>query len=248
MSNDPQSHEAELARLADGSLPGARAAELRDQVLQSPELSAALAEQERAVALVRSADPPAPDSLRRWVDEQSRAAAPARRRRHRRMTFAVPAVAAVAAAVIAVIMIAGNNSGPTLDQTSHLATASAVAGPPAIARGNPVVLNISNAGIPFPNWEPINWRPVGARVDRIRGRTIVTVFYKAPQGYRVGYAIVDGAPIKVSGGVTKWSDGVRYTFVSFGSTRAVTWEREGHTCVIAGHEINDQTLLHLASV
>ncbi len=250
MSKDPQSHEAELARLADGSLPEPRATELRAQVSQSAELSGALAEQESAIALVRGADPPAPDSLRRWVDDQTRAAAaaPSRRRSHRRITFALPAVALVAAAVIAVIMIASTSGAPTLEQTSRLALAGAVAGPPPVASGDPVVLKIGNAGIRFPSYQATDWRPIGARVDRVVGRTIVTVFYKTPGGNRVGYAIVSGSPIHVKGGVPKWVEGVKFTFVSYGATRLVTWERQGHTCVIAGRGVNDQTLLHLANV
>jgi hypothetical protein len=249
MTNDPQSPEAELARLADGSLPEARAAELRAQVSQSPELAGALAEQERAIALVRSAAPPAPDSLRHWLDEQTRAAAPARRRPRLRLAFGLPAAAALAAAVAAVIVIAGGNgsSAPSLEQTSHLAVAQAVSGPPAVAQGDPVVLNVSNGGIAFPNWRrTLNWRPVGARVDELAGRTIVTVFYKAPRRYRVGYAIVSGSPLHVKGGVARWHDGVKFTFVSYGKTRVVTWERRGHTCVIAGRNVDDETLLHLA--
>ena len=65
MSNEPQSPEAELARLADGSLPDTRAAELRAEVAKSPQLEQALAEQKRALVLVLSADPPAPAIIRR---------------------------------------------------------------------------------------------------------------------------------------------------------------------------------------
>ena len=249
MSNEPQSPEAELARLADGSLPEARAVELRAQVAQSPQLQQTLAEQERALALIRSADPPVPDSLRRWVDEQTRAAAPARRRPRLRIGFALPAIAALAVVIAALVVVAsGGSSAPTLQQTSRLALAPATSGPPAAAAGDPVVLTVGNAGVPFPNWQQtLGWRPVGTRVDHVAGRTIVTVFYKAQQGYRVGYAIVSGAPIKVKGATTKWRHGVKYTFLSLSDVRAVTWERQGHTCVIAGREVDDETLLHLAS-
>jgi hypothetical protein len=254
MSTNPQFPEAELARLADGSLPEARAAELRAEIAESPQLQQAIAEQERALALVRSAsDTPAPDSLRRWVDEQARAATPARQRPRPRLRigFAVPAIAALAAAVVVVVVVAtgGSSSGPSLDQTSRLALAAASSGPPAVVQGDPVALNVSNAGIEFPNWQPtLGWRATGARVDKVAGRTIVTVFYTAPKSYRVGYAIVSGSPITVKGGVTRWHHGVKYTFVSYGRTRLVTWERQGHTCVIAGRSVDDETLLHLATV
>jgi len=52
------------------------------------------------------------------------------------------------------------------------------------------------------------WRAVGARVDRLSSRSVVTVFYANPRGQRVGYAIVGGAPLSVSGGTTTTKDGI----------------------------------------
>ena len=61
MPDDPLFPEAELARLADGSLTPERAAQLRREIAADPELRAALAEQERAVARLRAIDvPPRP--------------------------------------------------------------------------------------------------------------------------------------------------------------------------------------------
>ncbi len=248
MSNDPQSPEAELARLADGSLPETRAAELRAQVAESPQLRQALAEQERALALVRSADPPAPDSLRRWVDEQARAAAPARRRPRLRIGFALPAIAVAVVAIAALVVVAsGGSSAPTLDQTTHLALASAVAPAPSVSPGNPAVLTDTAAGIPFPNWGPTGWKPSGARVDKVAGRTIMTVFYTDPAGNRVGYAIVGGAPIEVKGGIKQTIGGVEYTFLTIGSAQLVTWVQSGHTCVVAGRGVSHGTLRDLVT-
>jgi hypothetical protein len=248
MSNDPQSPEAELARLADGSLPETRAAELRAQVAQSPQLRQALAEQERALALVRMADPPAPDSLRRWVDEQTRAAAPARKRPRLRIGFALPAIAALAVVIAALVVVAsGGSSAPTLQQTTHLALAAAVAPAPSVSPGNPAILTDTAAGIPFPNWGPAGWKPSGARVDKVAGRTIMTVFYTDPNGSKVGYAIVGGAPVKVSGGTTQNVGGVEYTFLTIGSAHLVTWVQSGHTCVVAGRDVSHQTLKNLVT-
>ena len=248
MSNEPQSPEAELARLADGSLPETRAAELRAEVAKSPQLEQALAEQKRALALVRSADPPAPDSLRRWVDEQTRAAAPVRQRPRLRIGFALPAIAALAVVIAALVVVAsGGSSAPTLQQTTHVALAAAVAPAPGVAPGDRAVLTETVAGIPFPNWGPTGWKPSGARVDKLAGRTIVTVFYKDPNGNKVGYAIVGGAPIAVKGGTTQNVGGVEYTFLTIGSAHLVTWVQSGHTCVVAGRDVSPQTLLHLVT-
>ncbi len=248
MTNEPQFPEAELARLADGSLPEQRAAELRAEVAKSPQLQQALAEQERAIAFARSAEPQTPDSLRRWVDEQTRAASPVRQRRRLRISFALPAMAVAAAAIAALIIVvsAGSNA-PTLQQTTNLALASRTAPAPSVSPGNRTVLTDTGAGIPFPNWGPTGWKPSGARVDKLGGRTIVTVFYKNPEGAKVGYAIVGGAPIAVNGGTAQDVGGVQYTFLTIGATHLVTWVQSGHTCVVAGRAVSNQTLLHLVT-
>ncbi len=89
---------AELAALADGSLPADRRGELEERVAASEELGGRLAEQQRAVALSQSAaaEVKAPAALRARIEEQ-RQARPARR--PRRVLVAGLAAAAVAGAV-----------------------------------------------------------------------------------------------------------------------------------------------------
>jgi hypothetical protein len=88
---------AELAALADGSLAPKRRAALEARVAESPELAELLAEQERAVVLMRgaAAEVEAPAALRARVD--------ARRTAHRpwapRLVILAGTVAAAAAAV-----------------------------------------------------------------------------------------------------------------------------------------------------
>ena len=249
MSDDPQSPEAELARLADGSLPEARAVELRAQVAESPQLQQALAEQERALALVRSADPPAPDSLRRWVDEQTRAAAPVRQRPRLRIGFALPAIAALAVVIAALVVVAsGGSSAPTLEQTTHVALAAAVAPAPGVSPGNRARADRHGGRHPVPE--------LGAdrlEAERRPGRQgrgphdHDRLLFKDPNGNKVGYAIVGGAPIAVKGGTTQNVGGVDYTFLTIGSAHLVTWVQSGHTCVVAGRDVSPQTLLHLVT-
>jgi anti-sigma-K factor RskA len=114
---------AELAALADGSLPAERRAELEAEVAASPVLADRLAEQERAVALLRGAEDEvdAPAGLRARVEAQR----PARTARApRRLALGGVAVAAVAAAAIAVAVV---SSG------SHGARFQAALGPTALA-------------------------------------------------------------------------------------------------------------------
>jgi hypothetical protein len=89
---------AELAALADGSLPADRRGELEERVAASSELADRLAEQQRAVALAQSAaaEVKAPDRLRAHV-EARRNVRPARR--PARVLVAGVAAAAVVGAV-----------------------------------------------------------------------------------------------------------------------------------------------------
>jgi len=254
MTDEPQFPEVELARLADGSLPASRQAELRAEVKRSPVLARALAEQERTIAMLRSADVPAPDSLRMRVEDLTRAAAVPRRRSHFRLEGALPratalaAVAAVAVVVIVLLAGGGSASGPSLRQTARLALASATMPAPSEGSTKTLSLAVSTAGIPFPYWErSVGWRAIGTRADTLSGRRIVTVFYAGRAGHRVGYAIVPGAPVPVGGGATVRHDGIAFRLLGEGSARLVTWLRSGHTCVIAGREVSDRTLLRLAT-
>jgi hypothetical protein len=89
---------AELAALADGSLPADRRGELAERVAASEELAGRLAEQQRAVALAQSAaaEVKAPDALRTRIEAQRHAHSA---RRPRRVLVAGLAAAAVAGAV-----------------------------------------------------------------------------------------------------------------------------------------------------
>jgi anti-sigma factor RsiW len=257
MTTDPQTPEAELARLADGSLDPKRQDELRAQIQKSPALVRALAEQERAVKLLRStSEIAAPDALRAQLDalvaEPSQPAKPANRKREwprLRLGFALPAMAAVAAAVVAAVLIIGGNgsSGPTLPQAAQAALSASTLPAPADSTTNPAQLDVSVGGIPFPDWSRnIGWRTLGQRNDTLGGRRVVTVFYASHKGTRIGYAIVSGAPINVSGDTTVHEGGTTYTLFNLGNARGITWRREGHTCVIAGRGVSDAKLLALA--
>jgi anti-sigma-K factor RskA len=94
----------ELAALADGSLRADRRAPLEEQVLSSAELAGLLAEQQRAVALARSAAAAvtAPPGLRVRVEAQRHARhSRARARLGLGLAGAAAAVAAVAIGLIA---------------------------------------------------------------------------------------------------------------------------------------------------
>ena len=103
---------AELAALADGSLPPDRRAALEADVAASPELAEQLAEQQRALAFVQSAgdEVETPAALRARVQAQRRAR---RARPTRRLALVGAAAAATAVLAIAIgfAVLGSNGSG-----------------------------------------------------------------------------------------------------------------------------------------
>ncbi|MGZ4354113.1 MAG: anti-sigma factor domain-containing protein [Gaiellaceae bacterium] len=101
---------AEMAALADGSLPRERRAVLEARVAASSGLSAQLREQQRAVALARSATNgiEAPAALRSRIDAQRRVR---RVRLPRRPVLVATAATAVVAVAIGVVVFSSGTSG-----------------------------------------------------------------------------------------------------------------------------------------
>jgi hypothetical protein len=255
MTNELNPPEAELARLADGSLPEPRQAELRAQVQGSPEMATALAEQQRAVSMLRALDQPAPASLRASVEEMTgagdRVGGEHRARRPRvrwRRALVLPGATALAVVIAAIVILAGGGAAtPTVPQAARLALAAATGPAPQVDSTDPGQLNVSAAGIAFPNWATTSrWAPSGMRTDRVGGRTVTTVFYRNPKGVEVGYSISSGAPLPGAHGTTVPLYGATFTLQHIGGGNFITWVRAGHTCVIAGHAVPYATLLALA--
>ncbi len=234
-----------LARLADGSLPASQAGELRAEVQSSPDLAAALAEQEHAVSLLQSLHAPAPPGLRARLEAMTEPR-PSARRPRRRPAMALTAV--LAAAVVVVALLAGRGpgavaGGPTVSQTARLTLAAATVPAPAVDPAHPARLRLAVGGIAFPA-RAGGWAPTGARTDILDGRRIVTVFYGAA-GATIGYAIVSGPALAIPSGPRMTSyDG--YVRAHEDGVTVVTWRRSDHTCVISGRGVSGDTLLALA--
>jgi hypothetical protein len=259
MTDEPDINEAELARLADGSLPESRQAELRAQAQRSTELAAALAEQERAVSMLRALDQPAPARLRTQIEtmvaadaaaevQPAHSGSGAERRRPRwrwRPAFVLPGATALAAvAAVIVVLVSGGTPAPTVPQATHLALASATLPPPPVNPAQPAELKFGVDGVAFPNWESTGYRASGARSDTVRGRRIKTVYY-ATGANRLGYAISSGDALPGARGRTVEQYGVRFTLGHQGAARSITWLRDGHTCVVASRGMSYDGLLQL---
>ena len=113
--------EEELAALADGSLAPEQRAELEARIEASPILADRLAEQERAVGLLRGAgdEVEAPAGLRARLDAQRSARSV---RAPRRLALGGAAAAAVAAAAIVAVVVVGSGSSGTRYQAALGAT------------------------------------------------------------------------------------------------------------------------------
>jgi anti-sigma factor RsiW len=236
--------EAELTRLADGTLPEERRAEVEAYALEHPD---ALAEQRRALALLQAAaDVPAPARLHAHV----RAAAHARAKRRRfalpRLRLGLGGALAAAAVAVVVILVGGTAAGPTVAEAATLAARGPAAGAPAVQPGRPTLLAEKIGGVTFPAYEgKFGWRAIGRRQDRLDGRSTTTVFY-AKGSRRVAYTIVDGDALDVpQDALVTTADGVRVASFTAQGRPAVTWERNGRTCVLTGAD--EATLVELAA-
>ncbi len=202
------------------------------------------------VELVRSIDVPAPQELHRRIDALIAERAPAARRAPAPLRLGVAGALALAAIAVALVvgLSGGGGSALTLNSAVALTLRSPTMPAPTQDPHNATELAADVEGVAFPYWEDsFGWRAAGARVDRLGGRRVTTVFYARGHGQWIGYAIVAGAAPKVGGGVVRERDGASYRFSSVGGASVVTWLREGRLCVVAGHGVDEATLMALAS-
>ncbi|MET0751357.1 MAG: hypothetical protein ABWZ43_09875 [Solirubrobacterales bacterium] len=219
--NPSEAELSELAALADGSIERQRAA---------------LA----ALATLRG-ELEAPPRLRARIE--------ARRGESRsgsRWPVIGVAVAAVAAAVLAFAILPGGEPG--VEEAAELAARPAAGPAPPPEPETPALLAANVEGVAFPNWKPeFGWRAAGERGDELDGRRTRTVFYEKEDA-RLSYTIVSGDPLDAPDGETTNVDGVEFTTFDAGAgERGVTWLRDGHTCVLVGHDVDEPTLIKLAA-
>jgi hypothetical protein len=234
---------ADLAAAADGTLPPARQRELEAMAERDPELAAALADQRRALTLIRGAasEVRAPLALRERIEaDRTRLARP----RARRRWFSVATAGALAAAVLLAVVLAAP-SGPTLDEAAAFGARPAT-GPAPEAEGK--LLAAEQDGVAFPEWDAkFGWQATGTRTGEIDGREATTVYYEK-EGKTLAYTIVGGDALDGPDGArTIDAEGTPVEiFRASGDTPAATWEREGHTCVLSGDGVPDEKLAELA--
>jgi anti-sigma factor RsiW len=239
---------ADLAALADGSLPAERRAAVEARVAASSELQEALARQRRAVAATADlAAEPTPASLSTIGERPSRDRARRSRRLMPRLAGAGALAAGIAVAVVAVVALSGGPTAPTVADAARLAQSKPTAPPPTrLGHGRPD-LALAVEGVEFPDLaRAYGWRPVGVHRGELDGRRAAVVYYRKGSA-TIAYAIVaapglaqpSGAPVTVRRGTA-------FRAIRVNGRPAVTWRRAGHTCVLTG-PISHRELLTLAS-
>jgi hypothetical protein len=181
----------------------------------------------------------APQSLRESIErERERASARARApfwRRHR-MGLALASAAAAALVVVVIALQSGESPGqPPLSKVVAAARLEPARSAPRPVGGTPPELDARVGELVFPDWKAkFGWEAVGRRDDALSGRTVTTVFYRNPDGARLGYAVVSGDELAAGPpGREVTRNGKTYHVASAGERTIVTWNQQGHTCVIA---------------
>jgi hypothetical protein len=199
---------------------------------------------------LRSIDVRAPEELHRRVEALVAERAPAWRRPiGLRWQLAGALTLAAAVAVLVLSLAGGASSMLTMRETVALTQRPPTASAPVENPHNGTQLAVAVDGVTFPYWEErFGWRSTGVRTDRVGGRAITTVFYANRRGQRIGYAIVAGTPAPaVTGGVVRWRGGTAYRLLDQSGSQVVSWQRDGHLCVVSGRGVDSATLLALAS-
>jgi hypothetical protein len=239
---------ADLSALADGTLDPTRRGEVEARIAASPELTALYERERRVVELMQEANSSirAPAALRARIE----ASRPSRKVRARRRISYGGAIAAGLAAVVLALVLAlpgGTPGAPSVSQAAGLAILGPVAVAPGPDGGTPGRLDKKVEGLYFPDWtQRLHWRASGQRTDRIDGRVAVTVYYTWG-GKKVAYTIVSAPALKAPAAEVTTMQGVEYRTLKLNGRTVVTWQRNGHTCVLSATGVSAEDLRTLAA-
>ena len=256
MTFDPKAEEDQaeaITRLVDNTLSAAERPAVEAWANERPDIRRQIADQRGVADALSRGGPEPPERLVAAV--RDRVGASGQRRAHvtlpawlsvkpaRRPVVGGAALAAVCAVVALVIVgIVSGTSSPSIPAAAKLAFAPSTGAAPT-AR-NAQLLNISYAGITFPNYAQFAVQPTGTRTDQIGGRPALTVFYRLPNGDRLSYTVFSGPPVRLPRAARSVVfDGVPLrTFTTRSGLAVVTLVRFGRTCVLAAPTRRDLVL------
>jgi hypothetical protein len=198
----------------------------------------------RVANVLGTGGPEAPEALQQRVRRTVERSAPAVRPRPVLRVLA-PALAAAAVAALVVGLAVGAGGGPSVTALAAVSERPATGPAP---EGDGALLAREFEGVAFPDWgREFGWHANGTRSDTIDGRRADTVFY-THEGHTIGYTVLAGEPIDPpESAATVTRDGVELHRFRDGHRDVVMFERNGRTCMLAGHVIHDDTLPKLAS-
>ena len=236
--------EQDLVALVDRRLDPGRRAALERRAQEDPRLTAAIARQRAAVAMIASAaqQVSAPLALRAAVERlQTTPERRTLRERLRGRAWLAP-VAVAAAGALAIVVLGGG--APSFDKVVAAAVRPPVAAVVVPVGGNGKLLRERVEGVPFPNLADKGRKATGQRTDELDGRKTRTVFYEGD----VAYTIVGGEALEEPDGAEAATrEGTRLKTFTVNAHTVVTWRRRGHTCVVSSKTVPKDTLLELAA-
>jgi hypothetical protein len=240
---------ADLAMLADGSLPPDRRAAVEARIAAGPGGPELLERERSAVAALRgTAQVRAPMGLRERIEADRARAGRAPRRRRVVLGGGLAGALAVLALALALILPGGTPGSPSIGEAASLALRGPSAPPPPPGRdGHHMTLSRDVDEIYFPNWTGIGWKAAGERVDRLGGHLVDTIYYRG-YGEQIAYTIVGGSALaQPHGAALTVRNSTQLRSLGLGKRAIVTWRRGGHTCILSGAQVPDRVLLRLAA-
>lgn len=214
-----------------------------------------LAEYGRDAIAVATAGTHAPLALRERIEADR---ARLWRTRRRRALLGPAAGLAVLCALIMIGLLTrsdrgtiggGRAGGPTVIALAQLASRPIVEPAPKADPARPGSLTAAVDDVAFPAYGGrLRWHASGTRSDRVAGAPARTVHYRGPGGAMAAYTIVAGTRLATPAGTrTVPFEGTDYRVVDTEGRIVVTWERDGHTCVLSGAaSVGRRMLLRLA--
>jgi hypothetical protein len=191
-----------------------------------------------------AAEVSAPATLRERLAGEGRAAG----RRGRLRVFAAGTLGIAAAAVIVALILASAGGGPAVGEAADVALAQPSGPQPAVSAKHPNRLKAEVDGVAFPRWRGLPWKPTAVDDREIGGRVSTAVWYAGPGGRRVGYVIVPGSPLdRPDGTHEEIRGGVSFAVGRRNGGTVVSWERDGHTCIVAARGVPARQLVGLAA-